>query len=98
MGREKSRTAELIYDLMLRTTPYRVAQSALKAVDSVQADKVEDQILGLSAVLICLLNQYDLSHVDALGIADNMVYSGENNNMKPEFRAIKSYMKSEWEI
>lgn len=98
MGREKSRTAELIYDLMLRTTPYRVAQSALKAVDSVQADKVEDQILGLSAVLICLLNQYDLSHVDALGIADNMVYSGENNNMKPEFKAIKSYMKSEWEI
>ena len=98
MGREKNKTAQLIYDLMLRTNPKRVAQSALKAVDSVQADRVEDQILGLSAVLICLLNQYDLSHVDALGIADNMVYSGENNNIKPEFKAIKSYMKSEWEI
>ena len=98
MAREKNRTAEIIYDLMLRTTPNRVAQSALKVVDSVQAERVEDQLLGLAAVLICMLNQYDLSHVDILGIADNMVYSGENNNMKPEFKAIKSYMKSEWEI
>ena len=98
MAREKNKTAQLVYDLMLRTNPNKVAQCALKAVDSVQADRVEDQLLGLAAVLICMLNQYDLSHVDVLGIADNMVYSGENNNMKPEFKAIKSYMKSEWEI
>ena len=98
MVREKNKTAQLVYDLMLRTNPNKVAQSALKVVDSIQADRVEDQLLGLAAVLICMLNQYDLSHVDVLGIADNMVYSGENNNMKPEFKAIKSYMKSEWEI
>ena len=98
MVREKNKTAQLVYDLMLRTNPNKVAQSALKVVDSIQADRVEDQLLGLAAVLICMLNQYDLSHVDVLGIADNMVYSGENNNMKPEFKAIRSYMKSEWEI
>ena len=98
MAREKNKTAQLVYDLMLRTNPSRVAQSALKVVDSVQADRVENQLLGLAAVLICMFNQYDLSHVDVLGIADNMVYSGENNNMKPEFKAIKNYMKSEWEI
>ena len=98
MVREKNKTAQLVYDLMLRTNPNKVAQSALKVVDSIQADRVEDQLLGLAAVLICMLNQYDLSHVDVLGIADNMVYSGENNNIKPEFKAIKSYMKSEWEI
>ena len=94
----KSKTAELLYNLMLRTNPKRVALSALKAIDGVQAEKVEDQLLGLAAVLVCMLNHYGLSHVDVLGIADNMVYSGENNNMKPEFKAIKNYMKSEWEI
>ncbi len=94
----KSKTAELLYDLMLRTNPQRVALSALKAIDGVQAEKVEDQLLGLAAVLVCMLNHYGLSHVDVLGIADNMVFSGNNNNMIPEFKAIKNYMKSEWEI
>ncbi len=94
----KNKTASLIYDLMLRTTPRNVAQTALKAVDSIQSDRVEDQLLGIASVLICLLNQYGLSHIDVLGIADNMVYSGENNNMKPEFKMITHYMKENWNI
>lgn len=98
MTNVKSKTASLIYDLMLRTNPKKIAISALKAVDSVQAEKVEDQLLGLAAVLICMLNHYGLSHIDVLGIADNMVFSGENNNMKPEFKVITNYMKQEWEI
>lgn len=95
---EKSKTAAIINDLMLRTTKKQVAQAALTAIDSIQADRVENQILGIAAILICLLDQYGLSHVDVLGIADNMVYSGNNNNMIPDFKAIKNYMKSEWEI
>ena len=55
-------------------------------------------MLGLAAALICMLHQYGLNHIDVLGIADNMVYSGENNNMKPDFKAIQSFMKNEWEI
>lgn len=94
----QSKTASLLNDLMLRTNPTRVARAALGAIDGVQAEKVEDQLLGLASVLICMLNHYGLSHIDVLGIADNMVYSGENNNMKPEFKAIVNYMKNEWEI
>ena len=60
----KSKTASLIYDLMLRTTPRNVAQTALKAVDSIQSDRVEDQLLGIASVLICLLNQYGLLLVE----------------------------------
>ena len=45
-----------------------------------------------------MLDQYGLNHVDVLGIAHNMVYSGDNGNMKPDFKAIKNYMKEEWEI
>lgn len=81
---------------MLQTSYKNVAQTALKAIDAIQGDRVEDQLLGIGAVLICLLNEYDLSHVDVLGIADNMVYSGEKNNIKPEFKVIKNYMKQNW--
>lgn len=94
----KNKTADVIYSQMLQTTPYQVAQAALHIMDSIQGDKVCNQMLGLGAALICMLNQYELNHVDVLGIADNMVYSGDNNNMRPDFKAIQSYMKNEWEL
>ena len=95
---EKNKTAELLYDLMLRTTAKRVAVCALKSIDSIQAERVSDQVLGLAAVLICMLNRYGLSHTDVLGIADNIVFSGDNGNMRPDFKAISNFMKTEWEI
>lgn len=67
-------------------------------MDVLQTDKVCNQVLGLAASLICMLDQYELSHIDVLGIAHNMVYSGDNGNIKPDFKVIKSYMKQEWEI
>ena len=94
----KNKTADLIYAQMLQTTPQQVSQAALLIMNAIQGDKVCDQMLGLAAALICMLHQYGLTHTDVLGIADNMVYSGANNNMKPEFKAIQNYMKNEWEI
>ena len=94
----KNKTADIIYAQMLRTTKKNVATSAYKAIDSIQGMSTADQLLGIAATLIVLLHQYGLSHVDVLGIADNMVYSGENNNICPEFKVIKNYMKQEWEI
>lgn len=94
----KNKTADLIYGQMLQTTPAQVSQAALQIMNAIQGDKVCNQMLGLAAALICMLHQYDLTHTDVLGIADNMVYSGENNNMKPDFKAIQNYMKNEWEI
>ena len=67
-------------------------------MDAIQSDNTEDQLLAIGAVLVCLLNHYELDHVDVLGIAHNMVFAGENNNMVPEFKVITNFMKSEWEI
>lgn len=92
----KNRTSELIYNQMLMTTPKNVSRASLAIMDSIQSDKVCNQILGLAAALICMLHRYNLSHVDVLGIADNMIYSGENNNMRPDFKAITNYMKDNW--
>lgn len=83
---------------MLTTTAKSVADTAKKLINAVQGDKVCNQILGLGALLICMIYQYNLNYTDILGIADNMVYSGDNNNMKPDFKAIQNYMKDEWEI
>lgn len=94
----KNKTADIIYGQMLRTTPKQISHSAIAIMDAIQSDKVCNQMLGLAAALICMLHQYGLSHTDVLGIADNMVYSGLNNNMRPEFKAIQVFMKNEWEI
>lgn len=94
----KSKTADLLYEQMLKTTAQQVGKSTLRLLNTVQTDKVCNQILGLAAALICMLNQYQLSHTDVLGIADNMVYSGLNNNIKPEFKAVQQFMKNEWEL
>lgn len=94
----KNRTSDLIYNLMVTTTSKQVSQTALKCMDAIQDDKIENQFLGLAACLIIMLHHYDLTSTDTLGIADNIVYSGNNNNMLPDFKAIKRYMKDEWQI
>lgn len=94
----KSKTAEIIYTRMLETDAEQVGKAALLMMNSVQSDKVANQILGVASLLICLLHQYDLNHIDVLGLADNMVYSAENNNMTNNFKALRDYMKNEWEI
>ena len=62
----KNQTASKLYDLMLRTNGKRVANSAMKAMDAIQSDSTEDQLLAVGALLVCLLNQYELNHVDVL--------------------------------
>ena len=92
------RTADIIYNQMLLTTPKKVSEASLAVMDSVQSNKVCNQVLGLAAALICVLHNYNLNHTDVLGIADNMVYSGDNGNMRPDFKAFVKYMKDEWEL
>lgn len=98
MAQARNKTADLIYSLMVKTNSKDVCQTALKIMDAIQNDKVQNQVLGLASCLIVMLHHYNLSHIDALGIADNIVYSGVNNNILPDFKAIKRYMKEEWQI
>lgn len=94
----KSKTAETLYYQMLLTTPEDIAKTAYKAINAIQRDKVSDQILGIGAILVMLLDKYGLSHTDVLGIADNMVFSGDSNNLSQAFMGLKRYMKEEWRI
>jgi len=91
----KTKTSDLIYNQMVMTTPQRVAHTAVRVVDAVQGQNVPDQLLGMAAAFICMLDQYGLESGEVLGQAHNYVYDG---NIRPEFKAIKNYMQSEWNI
>ena len=56
-------------------------------------NKAKNIIWGVILVVIGLI-----AGCNVLGIADNMVYSGENNNILPDFKVIRTFMKNEWEV
>lgn len=93
-----NRTSEIIYNQMLMTTAKNVSKTSLLIMDAIQNEKVANQVLALAAALICVMHHYKLNHVEVLGIADNMVYSGMNNNMRDDFKAITNYIKTDWKL
>ena len=94
----KNRTAEILYNLMVQAKQGEVAKSALVIIDKIQGFKVRNQLLGLAAALICLMDEYNLNSSDVLGIAHNIVYSAANSNMIKDFKVIKHYVRNEWNL
>lgn len=95
----KNKTADLIHSLMIQSTDSKpVSQTSLKVMKTIQNDSVENQILGVTSLLLVLLDRYGLNHIDVLGMADAVVYSGDYNNMLPEFKNIINLMKNKKEI
>lgn len=93
-----NRTTEIIYQQMKQTTSFQTASAAKKILNSIQSCEVSNQVLGLAAVLICMMHQYNLDHSEVMQIADNIVYSGNDSNMLPDFKVLQKYMKDEWRI
>mgnify|MGYP006991695847 CR=1 FL=1 len=94
----KNKTADLLYRQMLIANEIEVSKATLAILDLIQPLKVHNQLLGLACAIICLLEAYDLSHSDVLGVAHNIVHSQSNNIADNNFKAVKRYMKSEWNI
>lgn len=95
---KQSSTADLIHSLMLTTDSKAVSQASLKVMKVLINDGVELQILGIAAALLTILDRYGLNYIDVLGMADSIVFSGENNNMLPAFKEIMALMKPKKEI
>ncbi|MCD7779629.1 MAG: hypothetical protein LUH05_03025 [Candidatus Gastranaerophilales bacterium] len=94
----KNKTAEILYNQMIMANENEVSKTALYILDKIQTFKVKNQLLGLASAIICLLEEYDLSSSDLLGIAHNIVYTGSNGNVNKDFKAIKHYVKNEWNL
>lgn len=94
----KTKRADVIYNQMIMTEAAEIAPVSLKVMNLIQGEKVSNQILGLTATLLCLLDQYGLSHIDALAEANNIVFSGEDGNMLPDFKSIGKFTQKKWEL
>lgn len=90
--------AELIQTKMLLTDYKAVSQTSLKVMSAIKNEDVENQVLGIAAALLTVLDRYGLNYIDVLGEADSIVFSGENNNMISEFKELQGMMKTKKEI
>lgn len=94
----KNRTSELLYNQMLMADEHQVSQTALSIMNLIQGLKVSNQLLGLASIFIVLLNLYEMDASDVLGIAHNFVEMGSDDRADKNFKAIKGFMKAEWDI
>lgn len=95
----KIKRADVIYNSMMMADSLVVSDVSLKVMKSVQGEDVHNQILGLASTLLCLVDQYGLEITDILSEANNLVFSGSNNNMLPEFNSvITQFVKEKWEL
>lgn len=94
----KNKTADLLYRQMLIANEIEVSQTTISILSLIQTLKVHNQLLGLACAIICLLEAYGLTHSDVLGVAHNIVHSQSNNNADKNFKAVKQFMKTEWEV
>lgn len=100
MAETKNKPADIIYPQMLLKTTETVAPLSYgiaHLITKVEED-VSKQVLSLAATLICMLQKYDLSHIDVLNIAESIVFSDRHNNMQPAFTTIMSKFKNKEEI
>lgn len=95
---KQNNSADLIHSLMINSDSKAVSQTSLKVMKAIQNESVENQILGLSSLFLTFIDRYGLNYIDVLGTADAIVFSGENNNMIPDFKNITKLMKNKKEI
>lgn len=100
MVKTESKPADIIYSEMLRHTPATIAPLSYGTTLWLNraTDSVSTQILSLAATLICMLQKYDLNHIDVLSTAENIVHSDRYNNIQPAFKTIMDTFKNEEEM
>lgn len=95
---KQNRTQEILYQQMAVANEVEVSKTAVYILDRIQQLKVHNQLLGLAAALVCLIDVYELKASDILGIAHNIVYNKWNETVAKNFAGIRRYMKKEWAI
>jgi hypothetical protein len=94
----KEKQADVIYNQMVVADSNEVASISSNIMKLIKNESVANQVLGLTSTLVCLLDQYGLSHINALAEANNIVYSDGDSNMLPNFKVITELMKRKWEL
>ena len=93
-----SRTSDILYNLILTADELEVSRSILTILDAIQNLKVHNQLLGAAGALVSLLELYDMNYSDVLGTAYSIMHSHVNEDADRNFKAVKHYMKNEWNL
>lgn len=81
--------AQTIIDEMITKDPEMISKLAHNITEgALKACTPATKILTLASILVCWLQKYDLSYVNALGLADCLVHRGDFNNISKEFQDI----------
>ena len=100
MVKTKTKPADILFQQMLMNDTASVAPLSygMALWMNRATEDVSKQILGLAATLICMLQKYDLNHIDVLSTAENIVFSDSYNNMQPVFKTIMNTFKDIKEV
>lgn len=81
--------ADILYSEMLRMRPKEVAPLTEKIFKVIEGEEAAKVGMSLAAVLLILLQKYDLTYTDVLGMADCMVFpEARSFFITPEFESI----------
>ena len=94
----KNRTAEILYNQMILADGRKVCGASLTIMNTIQSLAAKNQLLGLACAFLCLLEMYDLKASDVLGIAHQIVYCNDDENVIKNFKAIKQFMRDDWDL
>ena len=100
MVKTKTKPADILFQQMLMNDTASVAplSDGMAWWMNRATEDVSKQLLGLAATLICMLQKYDMNHIDVLSTAENIVFSDSYNNMQPAFQQIMNKFKNKEEI
>ena len=80
---------QTIIDEMITKDPEQISKIAHSITNGIiKCCTPATKILTLASILVCWLQKYDLSYVNALGLADCLVHRGDFNNISKEFQDI----------
>ena len=89
--------SDYIYDRMCRANTKEVTTCAMSVIDRIQTQSIPNQILGIALLLLLMEEKYGVTPTEAANVADNILRHKDNAEI-PEIRAIKAFMKNEWNI
>lgn len=81
-------------DRLINTSQRGAASAAMTVIDRLQSHPPDEQVAGLTAAFLLMLDAYGVSVQDAMTITRNLIHDS-HKRLLPEFRAVAAYMRGE---
>jgi hypothetical protein len=80
---------DILFSEMVRMKPEEIVSIVERISKAIEGEEAARVCMSLSVILLILLQKYDITYTDVLGMADCMVFpSAKNFMITPEFEDI----------